>query len=549
MNAAQSISHGPLYDRFSTRLAILAALFAAELLAISMWLDNGMLAGSHGLSALLRDWGPFGVRVVVASALAFVILGESEPAVRSGGDVGPFSWTLASLHAVAMAAFAALSTVVYAKHLSPMWANVSVLAWGAAGIAGIALAACALIPAAAWIEKLGSMRDLLIFAPAAGLAASILGNLARNFWEPLERWTFALVLIFLKPFVAQVLSDPAHAMIGTAKFNVEIAPECSGYEGIGLILAVTGAWLWFLRRRWRFPNALLLIPLGVAAVWILNSVRIAALILIGNAGAEGIAQGGFHSQAGWIAFSLVALAVCTVARRVPWFCSSAGVTIGAEPMPAAAAETATTAYLAPFLAILGAALIARAASSDFEWLYGLRVVAAAGALFVYRRTYFGIFRNSWLPGPGALALGTAVFAMWIALDRVTAIPAASAPAAFEHAAFAAKFSWLALRVTGAVVTVPIAEELAFRGFFLRRLAAADFEAVPWKNFAWIPFAASSIAFGVLHGERWIAGSVAGMIYAYAMIRRGRLADAIAAHSFTNLLLAAWVLITGNWQFW
>jgi hypothetical protein len=65
----------------------------------------------------------------------------------------------------------------------------------------------------------------------------------------------------------------------------------------------------------------------------------------------------------------------------------------------------------------------------------------------------------------------------------------------------------------------------------------------------MPFVASSIAFGILHGDRWLAGAIAGMCYAFAMQRRGRLGDAIAAHGFTNLLLAVWVLITGNWQFW
>jgi exosortase/archaeosortase family protein len=42
-------------------------------------------------------------------------------------------------------------------------------------------------------------------------------------------------------------------------------------------------------------------------LFLLNAVRIAALILIGNSGARQIALGGFHLQAGWIAFNGVAL--------------------------------------------------------------------------------------------------------------------------------------------------------------------------------------------------------------------------------------------------
>ena len=106
--------------------------------------------------------------------------------------------------------------------------------------------------------------------------------------------------------------------LGTSKFAVEIAPECSGYEGAGLILAFGVVWLWFFRDECRFPRALLLIPAGVVLMYLLNAVRITGLILIGDAGATRIALGGFHSQAGWIAFNAVALAFSLAARRLPW---------------------------------------------------------------------------------------------------------------------------------------------------------------------------------------------------------------------------------------
>ena len=104
-------------------------------------------------------------------------------------------------------------------------------------------------------------------------------------------------------------------------------------------------------------------------------------------------------------------------------------------------------------------------------------------------------------------------------------------------------------MTGAVLTVPIAEELAFRGFLLRRLASPDFESVSWRVFSWTPFLISSAAFGLLHGDRWLAGTIAGAIFALAQQRRGRIGEAIAAHAVANALVAAWVLQTGSWQLW
>ena len=101
----------------------------------------------------------------------------------------------------------------------------------------------------------------------------------------------------------------------------------------------------------------------------------------------------------------------------------------------------------------------------------------------------------------------------------------------------------------AVVTVPIAEELAFRGFLIRRLISVNFDSLGLRSFTWLSLLGSSLAFGFMHGGRWIAGTVAGLLYAAVLLRRGRIGDAVAAHATTNALLAAWVLLTGNWALW
>ena len=52
----------------------------------------------------------------------------------------------------------------------------------------------------------------------------------------------------------------------------------------------------------------------------------------------------------------------------------------------------------------------------------------------------------------------------------------------------------------------------------------------------------------MHG-RWLAGFAAGMIFALAYYRRGRVADAAVAHAVTNALIAALVLGGGAWNLW
>jgi membrane protease YdiL (CAAX protease family) len=59
---------------------------------------------------------------------------------------------------------------------------------------------------------------------------------------------------------------------------------------------------------------------------------------------------------------------------------------------------------------------------------------------------------------------------------------------------------------------------------------------------------SSFLYGALHGRR-LAGTVAGMFYAWAMYRRGRVEDAIMAHAATNALIAAEVLLFRSWNLW
>jgi CAAX prenyl protease-like protein len=108
--------------------------------------------------------------------------------------------------------------------------------------------------------------------------------------------------------------------------------------------------------------------------------------------------------------------------------------------------------------------------------------------------------------------------------------------------------WLAIRVIGAVVTVPIAEELAFRGYLLRKLIDADFVRVSFRRFTLLSFVVSSTLFGMLH-QQWAAGVIAGMLFAAATYRRGALFDAIVAHATANAMLATYVLATHRWWLW
>lgn len=147
-----------------------------------------------------------------------------------------------------------------------------------------------------------------------------------------------------------------------------------------------------------------------------------------------------------------------------------------------------------------------------------------------------------------MLVGFAVFVLWRLM--IDADPAASTAfgAALDGVAPTVAIGWLLLRTLGAVVTVPIAEELAFRGYLLAVLSRQPVLAGVRLPFDWLGFAGSSLLFGALHGQ-WLAGTMAGLAYGWLRYRRDRIWDAVIAHMTTNLLLAIHVMATGQWSYW
>lgn len=531
------------------RLLALTVLFAAEMLLLSVWLDNSSLIERGGMFALVGESGAWAVRGVVGFTAVFATFAylKSSAALSSISAVASrarISIGLLAAHLLAMAAFAAVSWALYGDHFAATPAALAIAFWLIAGIAAIIFAALALLPASLWTQLLRVTGSLWAAALLVVAAACVIGNYARALWQPATQLTYALVKLFLTPFVASIVSDPASMLLGTPKFVVIIAPECSGFEGVGLILAFTACWLWFFRHECRFPRAFLLIPAGVAAIYLLNAVRIAALILIGNAGAPNIAVGGFHSQAGWIAFNVVALGLSFAATRLPWLMNAPAA---AHVAQAPDTQSSATPWLLPFVSILAVGMLTTAVSADMEWLYPLRFIAAAAVLWAFRAGYRSLdWSFTWF-GP---AIGVLVFVLWMAVDYFIKSPHTDAmPMALAAAPATQRISWIAFRALAAIVTVPIAEELAFRGYLIRRIVSADFEALPMTTFTWISLGVSSLAFGMLHGHLWFAGSLAGLIYAWAMLRRGRIGEAVIAHATTNALIAASVLFFHRWHLW
>ncbi|SMF95839.1 exosortase E/protease, VPEID-CTERM system [Methylomagnum ishizawai] len=363
----------------------------------------------------------------------------------------------------------------------------------------------------------------------------------KELWGILSGYTLALVHTLLGWIYPDRVYIPESAVVGTPDFAVEITYACSGIEGISLIVLFIALYLGLFHKELRFPQSFWLFPLGICAIWLGNALRIAALIILGSEISPELASEGFHAQAGWIMLILIILGLLWVSHRWHYFATSPAY----SPSKGGAIRL-ETGLLLPLLALLATTMITAAFSSGgFDSLYPLKVLVTLAVLGYCWNAYT---RLGWHWDWQAPLIGGAVFAVWMALEPDSGADGAGLAQGLAGLSGGPAALWLVFRVLGSVVAVPLAEELAFRGYLLRKLIARDIETVPPGRFTWVSFLASSVLFGLLH-ERWLAGSLAGMGYALALYRRGRIGDAVVAHMTTNGLIALTVLARGRWGLW
>jgi exosortase E/protease (VPEID-CTERM system) len=485
-----------------------------------------------------------------------VFLGLGLPWLKQQRENLSFGYTLFGGFLACVIVTIFINAAAHLPGTSPELRSAAPFAVFAAILLEIPLLAFACVPLRTWISMLRATNPLWLYALLAGTAAWSLNRPLKRLWSVsdggpgsvLQIATFASVRTFLHWVLPGSFADAASFTVGTPRFSVIVLQACSGLEGMGLMLAFSLVWFWYLRKQFRFPQALLLIPCALGCMWLMNVVRLCVLVLIGDAFGSEVAIVGFHSQFGWIAFTAVALCFCLVTEKLSWV-RKAPCTVDApeQEVKYSGESPAIRAYLVPFLAILAATFVSKAASGNFEWLYPLRFVAAAFALCYF---WPELKTLNWRFGWGAPVAGVAVFLVWIAPTWLTGHFAASRIGpALAALSPAARWSWISFRVAAAVITVPLAEELAFRGYLARRFMSWDFDSVPFTGLTVLSVCLSSAVFGLMHGQQWLVGILAGLAYAFVLRWRGRFGDAVVAHAVSNLLLAIWVLGFGDWAQW
>ena len=282
--------------------------------------DILLLASTPHAASLLSALAPIGI----VSYAVFLGLGYSH--FKRQKQALPFCPGFFAFH-LACVLFVSLAnlTALHGFELPlPYWAIRLILSF--ALLCGVTLLALACIPLQSWIAAVRLTKRLWMYSIFTGVMAWCLRFPLQSFWNSsstapgrfLQVLAFHSVRAVLSFFLPDIYVNAATFTIGTPRFAIIVAEACSGLEGLGLVLAFTVIWLVYFRGENRYPQALLLIPCALASVWMLNILRISALVLIGNAGYGEVAMVGFHSQAGCIAFTAVAFAFSMATRKLLW---------------------------------------------------------------------------------------------------------------------------------------------------------------------------------------------------------------------------------------
>lgn len=203
-------------------------------------------------------------------------------------------------------------------------------------------------------------------------------------------------------------------------------------------------------------------------------------------------------------------------------------------------------YVLPFVLLFIFIYLAPILNISKGIIYPIQTLVLAGCLFYFRHAYLNEIKPIF--DLTAIVAGILVFVIWVLPEGYYPLIGSSQFNPYEHARGWMVMVLIGFRLAGAVLVIPLMEELFWRSFAMRFLIADDFKSIPLGQFTFKSFLVVAVAFGFEH-HHWLPGIIAGIAYAGCLYRTKNLFSPIIAHAITNLLLGIYVLMTQQWSFW
>ncbi|MEI6391781.1 MAG: CAAX prenyl protease-related protein, partial [Verrucomicrobiota bacterium] len=165
------------------------------------------------------------------------------------------------------------------------------------------------------------------------------------------------------------------------------------------------------------------------------------------------------------------------------------------------------ARVAPFaIFVLLTALQGQFGEESRYWIYLLKTVV--GAWLIWEMRPF-VQEMRWRVSWEAIVVGIAVCAIWVGLDslypRLSKAEEVWNPLKQFGQGSLVGWFYVGVRVIGSSIVVPPLEEVFYRSFLYRYFVKLDFLAMPLGQFHAPSFVITSVIFGLMHPDRWLAG--------------------------------------------
>jgi CAAX prenyl protease-like protein len=215
--------------------------------------------------------------------------------------------------------------------------------------------------------------------------------------------------------------------------------------------------------------------------------------------------------------------------------------------------------MAVFLAFVwlgGSETVKRFVPAAYPISYVARTVIVAGLLVLLRRHYTKIRWNYWWLGAIVGVVGIFQWVpmqLWLQSHFSFFKPPAPDEVFNPYRDIASnplRVGFICVRILGAVLIVPVMEELFWRDYLWRYvLAPNNFKLAAVGEWAWAPFLIVSFAFAAVHGNWWLTSILWALMIGALLAYTKSLGACVIAHAVTNLLLAGYVLRWQDWAFW